>query len=240
ETVQSESSDEAVSNSPEVIHSNTEGEALSNQTVEDDSSLFKLLSLISNNLVISITNVHVRYQHSCKATTTSICCIGVFLRSFRLDCVEKDQEKLHCDDSTVIHKSFTIRDFNVYFDSSTNRSLSLKENMSFIFFPPPGSLHQASLTQSYSDAFLSYLLSNFSLSAEFACDLRRVEDRWGDPSEFVAAVTPLIAEEDKQPITSYLSSASCPLYWHSGEYHTEEELSAYLRSHLQGVSLDAN
>lgn len=250
ETVQSEASDEAVSNSPEVIHSNTEGEALSNQTVEDDSSLFKLLSLISNNLVISITNVHFRYQHSlfflfmlmcsCKATTTSICCIGVFLRSFRLDCVEKDQEKLHCDDSTVIHKSFTIRDFNVYFDSSTNRSLSLKENMSFIFFPPPGSLHQASLTQSYSDAFLSYLLSNFSLSAEFACDLRRVEDRWGDPSEFVAAVTPLIAEEDKQTITSYLSSASCPLYWHSGEYHTEEELSAYLRSHLQGVSLDAN
>lgn len=218
--------------------------------MEDDSSLFKLLSLISNNLVISITNVHVRYQHSlfflymlmcsCQATTTSICCIGVFLRSFRLDCVEKDQEKLHCDDSTVIHKSFTIRDFNVYFDSSTNRSLSLKENMSFIFFPPPGSLHQASLTQSYSDAFLSYLLSNFSLSAEFACDLRRVEDRWGDPSEFVAAVTPLIAEEDKQTITSYLSSASCPLYWHSGEYHTEEELSAYLRSHLQGVSLDAN
>lgn len=100
--------------------------------------------------------------------------------SFRLDCVEKDQEKLHCDDSTVIHKSFAIHDFNVYFDSSTNRSLSLKENMSFIFFPPPGSLHQASLTQSYSDAFLSYLLSNFSLSAEFACDLRRVEDRWGD------------------------------------------------------------
>lgn len=250
ETVQSESSDEAVSDSPEVIHSDVEGEALSNQTVEDDSSLFKLLSLISNNLVISITNVHVRYQHSlhspcmlmcsCKATTTSICCIGVFLRSFRLDCVEKDQEKLHCDDSTVIHKSFAIHDFNVYFDSSTNRSLSLKENMSFIFFPPPGSLHQASLTQSYSDAFLSYLLSNFSLSAEFACDLRRVEDRWGDPSEFVAAVTPLIAEEDKQTITSYLSSASCPLYWHSGEYHTEEELSAYLRSHLQGVSLDAN
>lgn len=177
---------------------------------------------------------------SCNTTTTSICCIGVFLRSFQLGCVEKDQEKLHCDDSTVIHKSFAIRDFNVYFDSSTNRSLSLKENMSFIFFPPPGSLHQASLTQSYSDAFLSYLLSNFSLSAEFACDLRRVEDRWGDPSEFVAAVTPLIAEEDKQPITSYLSSASCPLYWHSAEYHTEEEVCAYLRNQLQDVPLDAN
>ena len=180
-------------------------------------------------------------MYSCDETTTSICCIGLFMRSFRLDCVEKEQEKLYCDESTVIHKSFSIHDFNIYFDSSKNRSISsLKENMPFIFFPSPGSLHQTPLTQSYSDNFISYLLSNFNLSAEFSCDLRRVEDRWGAPSEFITTVEPLLTEKDKAPITSYLNSASCNLYWHSSKYHTEDEVSAYLRSELQDASLDPN
>ena len=68
ETVHVESTDDVVSNSQKVIHPDLEGdhtsESASNEIVEDNSSLFKLLSLISNNLVISITNMHVRYQHS--------------------------------------------------------------------------------------------------------------------------------------------------------------------------------
>ncbi len=35
------------------------------QDVVDDSSLYKLLSLFTNNIEISLSNVHIRYDHKC-------------------------------------------------------------------------------------------------------------------------------------------------------------------------------
>lgn len=35
------------------------------QDVVDDSSLYKLLSLFTNNIEISLSNVHIRYNHKC-------------------------------------------------------------------------------------------------------------------------------------------------------------------------------
>ena len=35
------------------------------QDVVDDSSLYKLLSLFTNNIEISLSNVHIRYGHKC-------------------------------------------------------------------------------------------------------------------------------------------------------------------------------
>ena len=35
------------------------------QDVVDDSSLYKLLSLFTNNIEISLSDVHIRYNHKC-------------------------------------------------------------------------------------------------------------------------------------------------------------------------------
>ena len=39
--------------------------SVQSQDVVDDSSLYKLLSLFTNNIEISLSNVHIRYNHKC-------------------------------------------------------------------------------------------------------------------------------------------------------------------------------
>ena len=40
--------------------------SVQSQDVVDDSSLYKLLSLFTNNIEISLSNVHIRYDHKCE------------------------------------------------------------------------------------------------------------------------------------------------------------------------------
>lgn len=177
---------------------------------------------------------------SCAAQKTSICSMGLFWRSIRVGCVDEGEEKLHCDDSSVMHKSLSIEGLNIYCDSSKNRTVTpLAEKMPFISYALPSLQLPNPLTNTYSDRFISYVLSDFNLSSEFTCDLRRAEDRWPHPSELVAAVSPLVPDKDRGCLASFLNNASCPLYWYSRQYSSEEELCRFLTDSLHDSTLDA-
>ena len=166
--------------------------------------------------------------------------MGLFWRSIRVGCVDAGEEKLHCDDSSVMHKSLSIEGLNIYCDSSKNRTVTpLAEKMPFISYALPSLQLPNPLTNTYSDRFISYVLSDFSLSSEFTCDLRRAEDRWPHPSELVAAVSPLVPDKDRGCLASFLHNPSCPLYWYSRQYSSEEELCRFLTDSLHDSTLDA-
>ena len=177
---------------------------------------------------------------SCAAQKTSICSMGLFWRSIRVGCVDAGEEKLHCDDSSVMHKSLSIEGLNIYCDSSKNRTVTpLAEKMPFISYALPSLQLPNPLTNTYSNRFISYVLSDFNLSSEFTCDLRRAEDRWPHPSELVAAVSPLVPDKDRGCLASFLNNTSCPLYWYSRQYSSEEELCRFLTDSLHDSTLDA-
>ena len=177
---------------------------------------------------------------SSAAQKTSICSMGLFWRSIRVGCVDEGEEKLHCDDSSVMHKLLSIEGLNIYCDSSKNRTVTpLAEKMPFISYAIPSLQLPNPLTNTYSDRFISYVLSDFNLSSEFTFDLRRAEDRWPHPSELVAAVSPLVSDKDRGCLTSFLNNASCPLYWYSSQYSSEEELCRFLTDSLHDSTLDA-
>ena len=166
--------------------------------------------------------------------------MGLFWRSIRVGCVDAGEEKLHCDDSSVMHKSLSIEGLNIYCDSSKNRTVTpLAEKMPFISYALPSLQLPNPLTNTYSDRFISYVLSDFSLSSEFTCDLRRAEDRWPHPSELVAVVSPLVPDKDRGCLASFLNNTSCPLYWYSRQYSSEEELCRFLTDSLHDSTLDA-
>ena len=78
----------------------------------DDTYLNKLLSLLINKLKVTISDVHIRYEHP----SSSMKAIGAHVEQIQLDTIKSDLP------SSNAHKSFSLQSLSIYLDPSKRSS----------------------------------------------------------------------------------------------------------------------